>query len=371
MKASRIAIVGLISLFTASSLAVFGQSMGQPMGQATMQQKPEPGKPAPRLGLPKEIKAIIQEGLVTRQGRQDIPFTIFKAMEFPAGRGMHAVLFFKARNADLGYTVPLAPRPGNASAPTAATADVREVRLVAALEFFQPDQTGVLKVYRELGFPVTLQTENAGYDPAKEEWYSVGVALPYGKYTAGMFISGVDPKTGKPDLRKVGVSYFDVDIPGPETYQGGLETTPIFFARDIRQMESYEGKPIIHRGFFTYSVLHFVPNIDSVVTAEDNSQIEAFFIVLGAKEAGVESAAGPASPKFSIEAAFELQKEDGASVIKWETKQFNTQYVSQVLPLKQPADKSALPAGRYVLIVKVKDLFSGSLVDKKVPFDVR
>ncbi len=363
MKASRIAIVGILSFFAVSSLAVFGQPMTQ--------QKPEPGKPAPRLGLPKEIKAIIQEGLVTRQGRQDIPFTIFKALQFPVSQGMHAVLFFKARNADLGYTMPLPARPGKSSTPPAATADVREVRLVAAIEFFQPDGTGVLKVSREIGFPVTLQTESAGYDPAKEDWYSVGITLPYGKYTAGMLISRIDPKTGKPDLRKVGVSYFDVDIPGPETYQGGLETTPIFFARDIRQMESYEGRPLIHRGFFTYSVLQFVPNIDSVVTAEDNSQIEVFFIVLGAKEAGVESAVAPASQKFSIEAAFELQKEDGASLIKWEARQYNTQYVSQVLPLKRSAEKPALAAGSYVLAIKVKDLLSGSSVDKKVPFDVR
>jgi len=379
VKASRIAVFSLIFLFSLSSLAVFGQ--------VAPPSKPEPGKPAakpaPKLGLPKEIRAIIQEGLVTRQGRRDIPFTIFKAMEFPVPGGMHTVLFFKARNSDLGYAAPLPVRQGkSATPPAAASANVLEARLVAALEFLQPDETGALKASREMGFPVTLQTDSAGYDPAKEEWYTLGVSLPFGKYTVGMFFAGVEPKTGKPDMRKVGVSYYDVNLPGPETYQNALETTPLFFARDIRQMESYEGKPVIHRNFFTYSVLQFVPNIDSVVTAEDNSQIEVFFVILGAKEAVVDSAAQPESPKYSIETSYELQKEDGTPVIKWETKKSASQYISQPLPLKQTkittdaagkqsTEQSAIPAGKYVLVVKVTDLLSGFSVDKKVPFELK
>lgn len=374
MKALKIAVLGLTLIFLLGWLAIFAQSVPPT-------QNPE-AKPKPKLGLPKEIRAIIQEGLVTRQGRQDVPFTIFKSMGFPIQGGMHTILFIKAKNSSLGYATPAPSRQGRSGVTEAAAPGVLEARLVAALEFLQPDETGVLKPAREMGFPVTLQTDSASYDPAKEEWYSLGVSLPYGKYTLGMLLAPMDPVKGAPNLRKVGVGYCDIDVPGPEAYANGLETTPIFFAKDIRQMASPEGKPVFHKGFFTYSVLQLVPNIDAVVTAEDKAQVEAFFVVLGAKEATVDTAAAPAAPKFSIDIYFELQKEDGAPVVKWETRKFTTQYIAQPLRLMQtktitdPSGKQSeiqteIGAGKYVLIVKIKDLYSGLSAEKKVPFEMR
>lgn len=378
MKASRSAAAGLAVVFALSLLTVFAQ--------ATPVQKQEPAKPAPKQQqkeiLPKEIKAIIQEGLATRQGRHDIPFTIFKSLDFPVAGGMHAVVFFKAKNADLGYGVPAAPAASgrNQQAPAAAPpAGVLEARLAVGLEFFQTDEAGAQKLAREVGFSTALQTESAGYDPNKEEWYALGYPLPYGKYTMAMFLAPMDPKKSTPDLKKVGVAYTDLTLPGPEAVQNSLDTTPLFFARTIEQMPTYEARPAIHRGCFTYSILKITPNVENVVTADDKGQIEVLFFVLGAKpKAEPAGQAQPAGqPTNDIEVNFEVQKEDGSPAIKWQTQSYPSSLIDQALPLKRTlktGDKTEvkdLDPGKYNLVLKITDKVSGQTLEKKAPFEVK
>lgn len=381
MKAPKFVVIGLALVFALSLFTVFAQATPQKPQEP---KKPET-KPAQREIIPKEIKAIMQEGLATRQGRQDIPFTIFKSLVFPVQGGMHAVIFFRAKNSDLGYAAPApaAPAPKNQSAqPAPPAAGMLEARLALALEFLQPDATGALKSYKDASFAVNLQTESAGYDPNKEEWYSLGFGLPYGKYTAAMLLAHIDPKKGGADIKKVGVGYYDLVLPGPETYPNALETTPLFFARNIEQMPSYEARPTVHKGLFTYSVLQIVPNIESVVTAEDKSQIEVLFFVFGAKAKDEPAAQSqpvvqPAQPKYEIEINFEVQKEDGTTAIKWQAQNYVSPLVDQTLPLKrtlktgEKTEQKDLEAGKYMLVIKIKDKVSGLALDKKMPFEVK
>ena len=383
MKAPKFVVFGFLLVFGLSLFTVFAQAMPQKPQEP---KKPE-AKPAQREIIPKEIKAIMQEGLATRQGRQDIPFTIFKSLVFPVRGGMHAVIFFKAKNSDIGYAAPAAaaPAPKNQPAqpaPAAPAAGMLEARLALALEYLQLDATGALKTYKDATFGVNLQTESAGYDPNKEEWYSFGYPLPFGKYTLVMLFTHIDPKTGKPDIKKVGVGYYDLVLPGPDTYQNTLETTPLFFARNIEQMPSYEARPTVHKGLFTYSVLQIVPNIDSIVTAEDKAQIEILFFILGAKAkdepaAQAQPAVQTSQPKYEIEINFEVQKEDGSTVIKWQPQNYVSPLVDQALPLKrtlktgEKTEQKDLEAGKYMLVIKIMDKVSGLTLDKKMPFEVK
>ena len=383
MKAPKFVVFGFLLGFGLSLFTVFAQALPQKPQEP---KKPE-AKPAQREIIPKEIKAIMQEGLATRQGRQDIPFTIFKSLVFPVRGGMHAVIFFKAKNSDIGYAAPApaAPAPKNQPAqpaPAAPAAGMLEARLALALEYLQPDATGALKTYKDATFGVNLQTESAGYDPNKEEWYSFGYPLPFGKYTLVMLFTHIDPKTGKPDIKKVGVGYYDLVLPGPDTYQNTLETTPLFFARNIEQMPSYEARPTVHKGLFTYSVLQIVPNIDSIVTAEDKAQIEILFFILGAKAkdepaAQAQPAVQTSQPKYEIEINFEVQKEDGSTVIKWQPQNYVSPLVDQALPLKrtlktgEKTEQKDLEAGKYMLVIKIMDKVSGLTLDKKMPFEVK
>ena len=383
MKAPKFVVFGFLLGFGLSLFTVFAQALPQKPQEP---KKPE-AKPAQREIIPKEIRAIMQEGLATRQGRQDISFTIFKSLVFPVQGGMHAVIFFKAKNSDIGYAAPAAaaPAPKNQPAqpaPAAPAAGMLEARLALALEYLQPDATGALKTYKDATFGVNLQTESAGYDPNKEEWYSFGYPLPFGKYTLVMLFTHIDPKTGKPDIKKVGVGYYDLVLPGPDTYQNTLETTPLFFARNIEQMPSYEARPTVHKGLFTYSVLQIVPNIDSIVTAEDKAQIEILFFILGAKAkdepaAQAQPAVQTSQPKYEIEINFEVQKEDGSTVIKWQPQNYVSPLVDQALPLKrtlktgEKTEQKDLEAGKYMLVIKIMDKVSGLTLDKKMPFEVK
>ncbi|HVP89775.1 MAG TPA: hypothetical protein VMS75_01030 [Terriglobales bacterium] len=366
MKASRPVMAGLVAVLALSLFAGFAQS--------TPPQKQEPAKPAPKQPqkeiLPKEIKAIIQEGLANKQGRQDIPFTIFKTLTFPVGGGMHVVVLFKAKNADLGYAAPVASGK-NQQAP----AGLLEAHLAVALQDFQPDAAGVQKAVREAGFAATLQMDGAGYDPNKEEWYSIGYPVPYGKYTMALFLSPMDMKKNQPDLKKVGVAYVGLDLPTPEALQNVLDTTPLFFAKNIEQMPTYEARTAIHRGYFTYSILKITPNIDDVITAEDKGQIETLFFVLGAKPKP--ETAGQGQPTYDIEVNFEVQKPDGSPAIKWQPQTYPSTLIDQSLPLKRTlktGDKTEvkeLEPGKYNLALKITDKVSTLTLEKKITFEVK
>ncbi len=363
MKAPKILIAGLVVLFALSTLAV--------AAQAPPQKAKEPAKKAPeKIFIPKEIKAVLQEGLATRQGRQDYPFQIFKDLLFPARENIHAVLFFKAKNADLGYGAPAAapaPKAGQPAAP-AAPAGVVEARFNVFIEFREPDTNGTSKILREVYIPANLQQDSATYDPAKEEWYSIGYTLVPGKYTVAMAIASLD-------LKKVGVVYYDITLPGPESYQSALDSTPPFIIAKMEQMQAPEMRTTIHRGYFTYSVLQIVPNIDNTVAPGD--QIEVFYYVFGAKP---KDQAGDQS-KVDIEATYDIQKEDGKQALKWETQTYDFPLVSQPLPLKQTVivkddkgertEQRDLAAGTYSLVIKIKDKVSGMTAEKKIPLIVK
>ncbi len=390
MKAPRTIVVVLVLAFALSFITGFTQAAPGPKQE---QKKPE-AKPPQREVLPKEVKAAIQDGLAPRQGRQDIPFTIFKSLYFPAqGNSMHMVLFFRAKNSDLGYAAPApaAPAAKNQPAQPAPAPGMLEARLALGFELFQPDETGALKASREYLLPVTLQTEANGYDPNKEEWYTVGFPLLYGKYTLAMVLSPLDPKKGAPDFKKIGIAYHDLVLPAPESYAGALETTPIFLVRSMESMPTYEQRPTVHKGLFTVSVLRIVPNIDNVVTAVDKSpdgkpQIELMFIVLGAKlkeepaqmqALPTQQEAKPQQPKYDIEINFEIQKADGTSINKWAPMSSVSGYIDQPLPLEyktKVGDKietKNLEPGKYNLVLKILDKVSQLKLEKTVPFEVK
>jgi hypothetical protein len=374
MKFPRIVVVGLALVFTMSLFAVFAQATPEKQRETTPQETKQPEK----IRIPKEIKAMMQEGLATRKGRQDIPFTIFKTYEFPVQGGLHTVFFFRAKNSDLGFAAP-APAPAaktqgqqqaQQAQPAPPATEALEANLNIYYQFLQTDASGATKIFREGHIPFLFQEDSASYDPNKEDWYSFGYPLPPGKYTLAMALA-------TPDMKRVGLGYYDFTLPGPDSYQTTIDTTPVFFTKKVEQMQSPEMMLTVHRGYFTYSVLQIVPNIDDVVTAEDKGQIEVFFYIFGAKtkeEAGQQ-------PKNSIEVTYEVQHPDGKNAIKWETQKYDFALVSQPLPLKQTlmikdekgerTEQKDLAPGKYDLVINIKDMVSGDTVEKKVPFEVK
>jgi hypothetical protein len=325
-----------------------------------------------RVYIPPQVKTIMQEGMAARQGRRDIPFTIFKNFVFPAAQNLHAVFLFKAKNSDLGYvSAPAAPaaqapaqgdqtQAGQAQAPAAAPL---QAKVMVFLQFLQMENGAPTKTVREIYIPALLQADSATYDPEAEEWYSTGYPLPAGNYLLAMALAS-------PDLKKVGVGYFEFSLPNAASLQGTLETTPLFFVKKIDQMQAPETMTTVHKGCFMYSVLQIVPNVESVVAPGES--IEILYYIFGAKPNDQQ--------KNDIEVAYEVRQADKAA-IKWAVQTYDFALVSQPLPLKQTVlikdaegerqETRDLAAGKYTLVIKIKDKIGASTIEKTLDFELK
>jgi hypothetical protein len=328
-----------------------------------------------KVYIPPQVKTLMQEGMATRQGRQDIPFTIFKNFVFPAAQNLHTVFLFKAKNSDLGY-VPAPPAPptpeaqapaqgdqaqaGQAQAPAAAPL---QAKVMVFLQFLQIENGAPTKTIREIYIPALLQADSATYNPDAEEWYSTGYPLPAGNYLLAMALAS-------PDLKKVGIGYYEFSLPDAATLQNTLETTPIFFVKKMDQMQAPETRTAVHKGCFMYSVLQIVPNVESIVAPGES--IEILYYIFGAKPNDQQ--------KNDIEVTYEVKQADKAA-IKWAVQNYDFALVSQPLPLKQTVlikndqgekqETRDLPAGKYTLVISIKDKIGGSTVAKTLDFEVK
>jgi len=352
MKVSRTITAGLALLFVVSLLTVSAQAA------SGIQDKKQEVKPPAKAPMPKEIMALIQEGLPTRQGRQDIPFSMLKQLVLPAqGNNLYPAFFFKAKNGDLGY------------APSASGSGEMETTLNVFVQFFLPGDAGALKpVWGGKSLSV-LKSDGAGYDPDKEDWYSFCLAAPAGKYTVALVLA-------TPDLKKMSVGYCDVVLPGPESYQSALWPTEIVLVKSIDQVDP-DQRLTVHRGYFTWGALKVVPNMAGEPLSSDT--LEVLFFVIGA------AIKDPAAvrPANDLEINFEVQGEDGKAAIKWAPTSYEAYLVTQKLPLQQSlqtlddkgtvvkSEKRPLPAGKYVLLAQITDKVSGFKAETKVAFEVK
>jgi hypothetical protein len=319
--------------------------------------KPEPKAPA-KPSMPKEIEAVIQDGLVARQGRQDMPFSFFKTLILPAqGTNLYPVFFFKAKNSDLGY------------APSLTGTGAMETTVIAFFEFFQADAAGALKSKFGGKTQALLSTDGTGYAPEKDDWYSFGMALPAGKYTMALVLS-------TPDQKKLSVAYTDLALPGPEAYETTLWPTDPIIVTSMDQVEP-DQRPTIHRGYFTWGAAKVVPNVSMEVNSGDN--LEIIFFVLGA------ASKDPAAqrPVLDLQANFEVQTAEGKPAIKWTPQSYELYLINQPLPLVQTIqkldekgtvlgeEKKPLGAGKYNLAITIDDKVSGKKAETKMAFSVK
>ena len=364
MNVKRIAAASIAAFLVFGLSAHFSQA-GQDKDKDKQAVKQEE-----KIYIPPQVKTLIQEGMAARQGRRDIPFTIFKNLVFPASQNLHAVFLFKAKNSDLGYApAPVAPaaqapaqgdqaQSGQAQAPAAPL----QAKVAVFLQFLQMENGAPIKIVREVYIPALLQADSATYDPEAEEWYSTGYPLPAGNYLLAMALAS-------PDLKKVGIGYFEFSLPDAASLQGRLETTPIFFVKKMDQMQAPETRTAVHKGFFMYSVLQIVPNVESIVAPGDS--IEILYYIFGAKPNDQQ--------KNDIEADYEVKQADKAA-IKWTVQTYDFALISQPLPLKQTVlikntegekqETRDLPPGKYTLVIKIKDKISGNSIEKTLDFEV-
>ena len=369
MNAKRTVIAAMVTVL------VFGLFVNFSQAAQDKNKDKQAVKQEERVYIPPQVKILMQDGMATRQGRRDIPFTVFKNFVFPAAQNLHAVFLFKAKNSDLGY-VPAPPSPptptaqapaqgdqaqaGQAQAPAAAPL---QAKVMVFLQFLQMENGVPTKTVREIYVPALLQADSATYDPEAEEWYSTGYPLPAGNYLLAMALAS-------PDLKKVGVGYYEFSLPDSAAMQNMLETTPIFFVKKMDQLQAPETRTSVHKGCFMYSVLQIVPNVESVVAPGES--IEILYYIFGAKPNDQQ--------KNDIEATYEVKQADKAA-IKWAVQNYDFALVSQPLPLKQTVlikndqgekqETRDLAGGKYTLVIRIKDKIGGSTVEKTLDFEVK
>jgi len=347
----------IVSLFLATNLAALNKA-GKP-------QEDEP------VRIPMEIKSIFEEGIKTREARLDLPFTIIQYFYLPAQENMHSIFFFKVKNADFGFS-PIAPAPAPPEKKEEEKEAPPETEIVPTklqcnshifLQVNRLEKNAPGEVVSEIYIPVNFQAESSSYEPDKEELYTTAYPFPPGNYILSMAIASLD-------LEKVGTQYFEFSLPDPSSSPEGLDTTPIFFVKNIKRMASPESRAEVHKDFFTYSVLQIEANVERTFSPTDN--FEVFFYIIGAQPSE--------TGKYDIEVDYEILK-DEKRVIHFAPGNYETLIIGQPLHLKQTLiitseegerrETRDLEPGKYTLSLKISDKISGKSETKTIDFEVK
>jgi len=345
----------IVSLFLATNLAALNKAQ-EP------QEKP--------VRIPMEVKSVFEEGIITREARLDIPFTITNHFYLPARENMHSIFLFKVKNADLGFS-PIAPapappeekeeeeaRPEAEVVPTKLQCNSHIFLQVNRLEKNTPGE-----LVSEIYIPVNFQAESSSYEPDKEELYTTAYPFPPGNYILSMAIASQN-------LEKIGTQYFEFSLPDPLSSLDGLDTTPIFFVKNIKRMASPETRAEVHKDFFAYSVLQIEVNVERIFSPTDN--FEVFFYIFGAQPSE--------TGKYDIEVDFEVLKGEELA-IHFKPGKYEIPLVPQPLHLKQTLiitseegerkETRNLEPGKYTLSLKISDKISGKSETKTIDFEVK
>ena len=351
--ASLVFVSGLIlSFLLAPSLRA------QEEEQATKTQTPK------IVIIPDQVKKVFEEGMPTRQIRRDISFSITDHLYFPAGQNLYTIILFKAKNADLGFAA-TSPVKKKEEALTAfeTEASKLQARSHLFLQFNKLENNIPGEVLQEVYVPFNLQEDSSTYEPEKEDFYSTGYHLTPGNYLLSMAVCSQK-------LEKIGTQYYEFSLPETVALTDSLITTPIFFVKSQKYLESPERRPTAHKGSFVYSIVNIEPNIEKVFSAGDN--LGLFFYIFGVQqdEAG----------KFSIEVAFNIMKGEEKAIL-FAPQKYEAPLINQELPLvrtvlikSEEGDKTEqreVAPGRYTLQMTITDKVSGKSITKSIDFDVR
>ena len=348
------------SLMTSLSLAA--QEKGKQKEQPKQQEK---------VFIPKEVKSLLQEGLAARQGRQDFLVNVFQSLYLPARENFQVVFLMNIKNSALGFApatsaaaVPKAEKKGPQETPAQEAVETLQAGFNVFLQFNRLNDAGEPEAFKEVYVPANIQVPAAGFDPEKEDLYSVGYPLPFGHYLLALAVTSID-------LQNIGIAYHEFTIPNPAQFAKTLDTTPVFFVKQMDQMESVEQRTIFHKGLFTYSVLKIVPNIEKVFQLGEN--LDIFFFIFGAQP--------NQSQQYEIEINFEIKQGEQSS-IKWSPQTYTSPLISQPLPMKQTVkikkgeeperiEQRDLPAGNYTLVINILDKVSQYTGVKTVDITVK
>ena len=351
---------------------VFVASLG--LSPALSAQEEQEAQEQAKIYIPEAIKAAMMEGMETQEPRLDIPFNLIRNIYMPAQQAMHSVFFFKAKNADLGFA-PVVADTGEAK----AEEEKKEEQEISSFEETPARVQCRANVFllitqvdgdfsKEVYIPLNIQVDGKDYDPEKETIYTIGYPLPPGSYQMAMAITTLD-------LQKIGMQFFNFALPDMAAAKE-LDTTSIFFVKNVKRMATPEMTAEVHADFFTYSVLQMVMNMDNSFTPGE--MLDIFYFLMGAQP--------NASNQYDIDVSYEVYDAEDKIAVKYPVAKYNAPIVSQPLPLKQTViirrtddqgkqteetKERDLKAGKYTLVMSIKDNISGQTLEKRIDFTMK
>lgn len=336
-----------------SLVLVLALSLTTSFAQAEPQKKEQKKDQKVKSFIPQNIKTILEQGLPTRQVKTDVPFQFSGFYVLPAKGAYVCIFATKIKNADLDYTQP-----------------------IDNLEIYKSDIDAFLQFYQVAGETPKLLIEHAAessftipaadYQPEGESYYYLGFPLQAGKYV--MAVALVEKTT-----KKMGTAYYDFEIPDLEqaAQANKLETSSLFLAKDIQQMESPENYPNFHKDYFSWIMIKVYPFAENKLKPHD--QVTLLFMIYGANR--------DENQKADIEVNFDLRK-DSNKIVTFSPMKYESTFIEQIIPV--PATKrlqikdekgeriedQPLEAGTYELVLNVKDNKSGLTLEKRIPFEL-
>ncbi|UCE43086.1 MAG: hypothetical protein JSV17_09120 [Candidatus Aminicenantes bacterium] len=316
--------------------------------------------------IPPEVKTVFQAGIQSREVRADIPFQITHSIFLPAGQqNLHAVIFFKAKNIDLGFAPPAAAPQAEAQEEQPAPTNLVAQNYVF-LQFNKLETQTPGELVKEIYIPFQVEEESASYDPEQEGLYTTGYPLPPGNYLLSMAVTSRD-------FQKIGTQYLEVTLPDPLSFTDIIDTTPIIFAKDIKQVATPETTAEVHKDFFAYSILQIEPNLERIFAPQEN--LDIFFFIFGVQ--------ANAQGQSDIEVHYEVYQGEEL-VINYTPQKYQSPLVSQPLPMKKTVlvrttkgtetsetrEQRNLEAGSYSLSITITDNISTKTVKKTIDFEV-
>ena len=357
----------ILSLFLSPDLTALKKNQGQ-----------QPQKTKLPI-IPKQVKVVFEEGMKTQEPRLDIPFTIAEHIYLPSlSQNLHTIFLFKVKTEDLGYSPIEQPgegqekkkeeekeevQPASVSAPTRLQSSSSLFIQLNKLENGSPGEL-VSEVYA----PIKIETDSGSYEPDKEEIYSTGYPFPPGHYLASIAIASRD-------LEKIGTQYLELSLPDAAAMTDRLETTSLFFYKNMEEMSSAETMVTAHKGFFTYSFLKFNPNLERAYSS--GGMVEVFFFIYGAQPVEGQN--------FNIEINYEIFKGEDVE-LSWAPQIYTTPLIQQPLPLEKTVkitsttkdgqttekrEKRQIEPGSYTLSLTITDKVSGKSIVKTADFVVK
>lgn len=346
--------MNLKRLFALSLALILAFSLAFDIAQAEPQKKNQKKEQTPQLILPTDVKALLEQGLATRQVKPDLPFSFSDLYILPAKGTYIAIFITKIKNSDLDYT-----------------------QIATSGDSYQAEADIFFQIYQAEGDTPKLYTENKAYDlctiPASEynpeavSYYYLGYPLPAGKYILAAAI-------GNRNTKKLGTTYYEFEIPDYEkaAQRGQLQTTSLFLLKKYEQLAAQENYPNFHKDYFVWMILKAYPYAE--LKLRPGEQPTLLFMIYGAQF--------NENQTVSIEINFELWKDD-TKLVAFTPMTYESPFIEQPIPIpdskqvkitdekgEERIERRPLEAGNYELVVNIKDNLSNRTLEKKIPFEL-